>query len=40
MTPEDLSGAASGNRPEMVEAIQVAVNSYYGQFEGSFEAPA
>ena len=38
MTPEDLE-ALPGIDPEMVEAIQVAVNSYYGQFEGSFEAP-
>ncbi len=39
MTPEDLE-ALPGIDPETVEAIQTAVNSYYGQFEGSFEACA
>jgi N utilization substance protein A len=39
MTPEDLE-AVPGIDPATVEAIQTAVNSYYGQFEGSFEAPA
>ena len=39
MTPEELE-ALPGIDPETVEAIQTAVNSYYGQFEGSFEAPA
>jgi transcription termination/antitermination protein NusA len=39
MTPEELE-VLPGIDPEMVEAIQLAVNSYYGQFEGSFEAPA
>jgi N utilization substance protein A len=39
MTPEELE-AVSGIDPATVEAIQTAVNSYYGQFEGSFEAPA
>ena len=39
MTPEELE-AVPGIDPETVEAIQTAVNSYYGQFEGSFEAPA
>jgi N utilization substance protein A len=38
MTPEELE-ALPGIDPETVEAIQTAVNSYYGQFEGSFEAP-
>jgi N utilization substance protein A len=37
MTPEDLE-ALPGIDPETVEAIQTAVNSYYGQFE-SAEAP-
>ncbi len=32
MTPEDLE-AIQGIGPKMVEQIQVAVNSYYGQFE-------
>jgi len=39
MTPEELE-ALPGIDPETVEAIQTAVNGYYGQFEGSFEAPA
>src|SRR6202163_1367919 len=34
MTPEDLE-ALPGIDPETVEAIQTAVNSYYGQFEAS-----
>jgi N utilization substance protein A len=34
MTPEDLE-AIEGIDPEAVENIQVAVNGYYGQFEGS-----
>jgi N utilization substance protein A len=38
MTPEELE-VLPGIDPEMVEAIQLAVNSYYGQFEGSFEMP-
>jgi len=38
MTPEDLE-ALPGIDPETVEAIQTAVNSYYGQFEAS-EVPA
>ena len=32
MTPEDLE-ALPGIEPQMVEAIQQAVNSYYSQFE-------
>ncbi len=36
MTPEDLE-AIEGVDPEMVERIQLAVNSYYGQFEESVE---
>jgi len=39
MTPEELE-AVPGIDPATVEAIQAAVNSYYGQFEDSFEAPA
>jgi len=40
MTPEDLE-ALPGIDPETVEGIQVAVNSYYGQFESSpLEVPA
>jgi N utilization substance protein A len=39
MTPEDLE-AIPGIDREMVESIQTAVNSYYGQFEESMEAPA
>jgi N utilization substance protein A len=37
MTPEDLE-ALPGVDPEAVERIQMAVNSYYGQFEGSMES--
>jgi transcription termination/antitermination protein NusA len=39
MTPEDLEEIPDVD-PEMVEKIQMAVNSYYGQFEGSLETPA
>jgi N utilization substance protein A len=39
MTPEELEEIPDID-PEMVEKIQVAVNSYYGQFEGSVETPA
>jgi transcription termination/antitermination protein NusA len=39
MTPEELE-ALPGIDPETVEAIQTAVNGYYGQFEESVEAPA
>ncbi len=39
MTPEQLE-EIEGIDPETVESIQLAVNSYYGQFEGSFEGPA
>jgi N utilization substance protein A len=38
MTPEDLE-AVPGIDPATVEAIQMAVNSYYGQFEGSEVVP-
>jgi N utilization substance protein A len=38
MTPEDLE-ALPGIDPETVEAIQTAVNSYYGQFESSEAVP-
>jgi N utilization substance protein A len=38
MTPEDLE-AIEGIGAEMVESIQLAVNGYYGQFEGSMESP-
>jgi transcription termination/antitermination protein NusA len=38
MTPEDLE-ALPGIDPETVEAIQTAVNSYYGQFEASEAVP-
>jgi N utilization substance protein A len=38
MTPEDLE-AIEGIDQEMVEGIQFAVNGYYGQFEGSVDAP-
>src|SRR5579862_1165055 len=38
MTPEDLE-ALPGIDPETVEAIQTAVNGYYGQFEASEAAP-
>src|SRR5580658_3352198 len=37
MTPEELE-VLPGIDPEMVEAIQGAVNGYYGQFEGSVES--
>ena len=36
MTPEDLE-AIPGVDPDAVESIQTAVNSYYGQFEGSMD---
>jgi len=39
MTPEDLEEIPDVD-PEMVEKIQMAVNSYYGQFEDSVETPA
>jgi transcription termination/antitermination protein NusA len=39
MTPEELE-ALPGIDPETVEAIQTAVNGYYGQFEESVDAPA
>jgi N utilization substance protein A len=39
MTPEELEEIPDVD-PEMVEKIQMAVNSYYGQFEGSVETPA
>jgi len=39
MTPEELE-ALPGIDPETVEAIQTAVNGYYGQFEESVEEPA
>jgi N utilization substance protein A len=39
MTPEELE-ALPGIDPETVEAIQTAVNGYYGQFEESVEAPS
>ena len=38
MTPEELE-AIEGIGAEMVESIQLAVNSYYGQFEEPVEAP-
>ena len=38
MTPEELE-AIEGVDPEMVERIQTAVNSYYGQFEEAVESP-
>ncbi len=38
MTPEELE-AIPGIEPEMVEAIQQAVNGYYGQFEEPAEEP-
>ena len=38
MTPEELE-AIEGVDPEMVERIQLAVNSYYGQFEEAVESP-
>jgi N utilization substance protein A len=36
MTPEELEDI-QGIGPKMVEKIQLAVNAYYGQFEGSAE---
>jgi N utilization substance protein A len=39
MTPEELE-VMPGIEPEMVERIQMAVNSYYGQFEGAMETQA
>jgi N utilization substance protein A len=39
MTPEELE-AVPGIDPAIVEAIQTAVNGYYGQFEDSFATPA
>ena len=39
MTPEELEVIPEID-PEMVEKIQMAVNSYYGQFEGSLETSA
>jgi N utilization substance protein A len=39
MTPEQLE-EIPGIGPEMVEQIQLAVNSYYGQFESPESAPA
>jgi len=39
MTPEELEEIPEID-PEMVEKIQMAVNSYYGQFEASLETPA
>jgi len=39
MTPEDLE-AVPGIDAAMIEAIQGAVNGYYGQFEDSFGSPA
>src|SRR5580658_2786245 len=39
MTPEELE-VLPGIDPEMVEAIQGAVNGYYGQFEQQEETPA
>ena len=39
MTPEELEEIPDID-PEMVEKIQMAVNSYYGQFEDSVETPA
>jgi len=38
MTPEELE-MIEGIDPEIVESIQFAVNSYYGQFETSMGAP-
>ena len=38
MTPELLE-EIPGIEPEMVEKIQLAVNSYYGQYEGSIDTP-
>jgi N utilization substance protein A len=39
MTPEELEEIPEID-PEMVEKIQMAVNSYYGQFEASLETSA
>ncbi len=39
MTPEELE-AIQGIGPKTVEAIQIAVNGYYAQFEEPAEAPA
>lgn len=39
MTPEELE-AIPGIEPALVEKIQVAVNAYYGQFEGAVEQTA
>jgi N utilization substance protein A len=39
MTPEELE-EIEGIGAELVESIQLAVNGYYGQFEGSVESPA
>jgi N utilization substance protein A len=39
MTPEELE-AIPGIEPALVEKIQVAVNAYYGQFEGAVEETA
>ena len=39
MTPEELQ-EIDGIDPEAVERIQLAVNSYYGQFEPSVDSPA
>jgi N utilization substance protein A len=39
MTPEDLE-AIQGIGPKMVEKIQLAINSYYGQFEAGGEGQA
>jgi N utilization substance protein A len=36
MTPEQLQ-EIQGIGPELVETIQIAVNAYYGQFEGAVE---
>jgi transcription termination/antitermination protein NusA len=38
MTPEDLE-AIEGVDAAVIESIQLAVNGYYGQFEGSVEPP-
>lgn len=39
MTPEDLE-AIQGIDPNLVERIQLAINSYYGQFENDGEVQA
>jgi transcription termination/antitermination protein NusA len=39
MTPEELE-EIEGIDPDMVEKIQIAVNSYYGQFEAPAEESA